>query len=386
LGDDRPVLEPTLSNVDQDNTTVFFGDRFAFKTLRKIEEGPNPEQEIGAMLTEDKFGHAAPLAGTIEYRTADGGRMLVALLHGFIRQGTEAYQYTLHHLGLFFEHALARGAAGPEKSTQETPEQTTADLTRELMTSYLEFVRLLATRTAEMHLALAGRRDDPAFAPEPYTDFYRHGLYHGLLARMGRTMEQVRQQLERLPEVVRADAQAVLNQQGAIRERYRYLRDNRFSATRIRIHGDYHLAQVLYTGKDFVTIDFEGDPSRTLGERRIKRSPLEDVAGMLDSFHYAAHAVLFGQAPGVIPVPESLDALEAWAKAWSHAAASEFLAAYLATPGISELLPQNPEQIRALIRIFLIDLALRKLGYELTHAPERIRIPAHALNELLETL
>jgi maltose alpha-D-glucosyltransferase/alpha-amylase len=201
-------------------------------------------------------------------------------------------------------------------------------------------------------------------------------------------MEQLRQQLERLPEAVRADAQAVLGRQGDIRERYRYLRDNRFTAARIRIHGDYHLAQVLYTGKDFVTIDFEGDSSRPLGERRIKRSPLEDVAGMLDSFYHASHAALFGLVPGVIPDaisrPESVDALEAWAKAWSRTAASEFLAAYLAAPGISELLPQNPEQIRALIRIFLIDLALRKLAYELTHAPERIRIPAHALNELLE--
>jgi maltose alpha-D-glucosyltransferase / alpha-amylase len=378
-GKDRPALEPSLCKAGQDNTTVFFGDRFAFKMLRKIEEGPNPEQEIGAMLTETKFPHSAPLAGTIEYRTADGGRMVMALLHGFVQQGAEAYQYTLNHLGLFFEHALARGAA-----SKEAPEQTPADLTRELMASYLEFVRLLATRTAEMHLALAARREDPAFAPEPYTDFYRHGLYHGLLARMGRTMEQLRQQLERLPEAVREDAQAVLGRQGAIRERYRYLRDNRFTATRIRIHGDYHLAQVLYTGKDFVMIDFEGDAGRPISERRIKRSPLEDVAGMLDSFYHASHAALFGQAPGVIPQPESLDALEAWAKSWARTAATEFLTAYLASTGISELLPQDPDQIRALIRIFLIDLALRKLAYELTHAPERIRIPAHALNELLE--
>jgi maltose alpha-D-glucosyltransferase/alpha-amylase len=391
-GEDRPALEPSLSKADQDNTTVFFGDRFAFKALRKIEEGPNPEREIGVMLTEDKFEHAAPLAGAIEYRTPDGTSMVMALLHGFVRQGSEAYQYTLHHLGLFFEHALARSAAGRlEQTTQQAPPETPDDVARELMASYLEFVRLLAARTAEMHLALAARRDDPAFAPEPYTDFYRHGLYHGLLARMGRTMEQLRLHLDplkpdRLPDAVRTDAQAALGLQGAIHARYRYLRDNRFTAARIRIHGDYHLAQVLYTGKDFVTIDFEGDASRPLSERRIKRSPLEDVAGMLDSFYHASHAALFGQAPGVIPVPESLDALEAWAKSWSRTAGSEFLAAYLAAPGISELLPQNPEQIRALIRIFLIDHALRKLAYELTHAPERIRIPAHALKELLEAV
>jgi maltose alpha-D-glucosyltransferase / alpha-amylase len=388
-GNDRPALEPSLSRSDQDNTTVFFGDRFAFKALRKIEEGPNPEQEIGAMLTEEKFAHCAPLAGTIEYRTAEGGSMLMALLHGFVRQGTEAYQYTLHHLGLFFEHALARGAGRLE----QTPEATPAEVTRELMTSYPEFVRLLATRTAEMHLALAARRDDPAFAPEPFTDFYRHGLYHGLLARMGRTMETLRQQLDRLPEAVRAEAQTALGRQAEIRERYRYLRDNRFTAARIRIHGDYHLAQVLYTGKDFVVIDFEGDPSRPLGERRIKRSPLEDVAGMLDSFHHASHEALFGQAPGVVatvpesvPRPESSGALGPWAQAWSLTARSEFRAAYLAAPGISELLPQNPERIRALIGVFLIDHALRKLAYELTHAPERVRIPAHALNQLLEAV
>ena len=155
-------------------------------------------------------------------------------------------------------------------------------------------------------------------------------------------------------------------------------------AARIRVHGDYHLGQVLYTGKDFVIVDFEGDPGRPLSERRLKRSPLHDVAGMLDSFYHASHAVLFGEAPGVIAKPESLDALEAWAKFWAKSASAEFLNAYLATPGIGALLPQNPEHIRELNRIFLIDLALRKLAFELTQAPERIRIPAHAISELLE--
>jgi maltose alpha-D-glucosyltransferase/alpha-amylase len=213
-----------------------------------------------------------------------------------------------------------------------------------------------------------------------------------LLARMGRTMEQLRLSLDalrpdRLPAAAREEAKAVLARQGEMHKPYRYLRDNRFVAMRVRVHGDYHLAQVLYRCKDFVTTDFEGDASRPLSERRIKRSPLEDVAGMFDSlFHHASHAALYGQAPGVVPRPESLDGLEAWAKSWSRTAGSEFLAAYLAAPGISELLPQNPEQIRVLIRVFFIDHALPKLAYELTHAPERIRIPVHTLNELLEAV
>jgi maltose alpha-D-glucosyltransferase / alpha-amylase len=376
-GHDRPTLEPTLSRADQDNTVMFYGDRFALKLFRKIEEGPHPEQEIGALFNEIKFPHAAPLAGVVEYHAPNGASAVAALLHGFVRDGLPCWKYTLDHLGLFFEDAMARSPSGPT-------EEAEADLSRGVMASYAQFVRLLGLRTAEMHLALASRREDPVFSPEPYTDFYRHGMYHGLLARLSRTTEQLKSALPRLPESVRADAQSVLDRQNAVRERYRYLRDQRFTAARIRVHGDYHLGQVLYTGKDFVVLDFEGDPGRPLSERRLKRSPLHDVAGMLDSFYHAAHAVLFGEAPGVIAKPESLDALEAWAKSWSKAVAADFLAAYLATAGIGELLPQNPEHIRELDRIFLIDLALRKLAFELAHAPERIRIPAHAINELVE--
>jgi maltose alpha-D-glucosyltransferase / alpha-amylase len=376
-GKDHPALEPTLSLADQDNTDIFYGDRFALKLFRKVEEGPHPEQEIGALFNEIRFPHAAPLAGAIEYRVPNGATAVAALLHGFVRDGVPCWKYTLDHLGLFFEHAMASGASSPTEEAQ-------ASLSRGVMASYIQAVRLLGLRTAEMHLALASKREDPVFAPEPYTDFYRHGMYHGLLARLGRTMEQLKTALPRLPESVRADAQSALDCQEAVRGRYRFLRDQRLTAARIRVHGDYHLGQVLYTGKDFVVLDFEGDPGRPLSERRLKRSPLHDVAGMLDSFYHAAHAVLFGEAPGVIAKPESLDALEAWAKSWSRIVSADFLSAYLAAPGIGELLPQNPEHIRELDRIFLIDLALRKLAFELTHAPERVRIPAHAINELVE--
>ncbi|MBZ5618875.1 MAG: maltose alpha-D-glucosyltransferase [Acidobacteriia bacterium] len=377
-GDGRPPLEPSLSKVEQDNTTLFYGDRFALKVLRRVDEGPHPEREIDAMLTQAGFPNAAPLAGTLEYR-GSGEPVTVALLHGFVRHSTDAWQYTLDHLGMFYEHALARGQSGPADAPSED------EWAQDLIGSYLEIVRLLGRRTGELHAAPATRAEDPAFAPEPFTDFYRLGLYHGMLARMGRTCDLLRGSLERLPEEVRADAQAVLERHPAINDKLRFLRDQRINAARIRIHGDYHLAQVLYTGKDFVMIDFEGDLARPQSERRIKRSPLEDVAGMLDSFYHASHGVLFGEAPGVIPKPESLNALEAWAKLWYRLVSAEFLAAYLATPGVSALLPQNPEQLRTLLGIFLLDFAMRKLSSILAHAPERIRVPSHAILELLAT-
>ena len=378
LGTGHPSLEPCVSKSDQENTTVFFGDRLALKFLRKVEPGPYPEQEIGAVLTQAGFEHVPPLAGSLEYRSADNEPVTIAVLHGFVRDATEAWQYTLDHLGLFFERALASGPGGPP---QDNIPQEAA---RDLIGSYLENVRLLGTRTGEMHVTLATASEDPAFAPEPFTDFYRHGLYHGTLSRCGRVIETLRGSLAHVPESVRQDADALLDREKAIRSKLQFLRDQRIDAMRIRVHGDYHLGQTLYTGKDFSIIDFEGDPSRPISERRIKRSPLEDVAGMVDSFYHASHAVLFGEAPGVIALPENLNTLEAWAKFWFHTVSRAFVRAYRETPGVAPLLPADTGHLRSLIIVFLLDRSFRKLAYELANAPERIRIPIHAILELAE--
>ena len=304
--------------------------------------------------------------------------MTVALLHGFVRDSTDAWQYTIDHLGLFFEHAIARSPAGPP--AEGLPE----DAARELLGTYLEAVRLLGTRTGQLHAALAAQIDEPAFAPEPYTDFYRYGLYHGILTRFSRVMEQLRSRLAHVPEAARADADAILSRQAAIRSKIQFLRDQRLDAMRIRTHGDFHLSQALYTGKDFVFIDFEGDASRPFSERRIKRSPLHDIAGMLDSFFSASRSVLFGEAPGVTPKPEILAGLEAWARFWSVSVSREYVRAYRATPGVAELLPSDPTHFRSLLIAILLDCYSRKLSLELESASERVRIPLRAIVELVE--
>jgi maltose alpha-D-glucosyltransferase / alpha-amylase len=377
-GADRPALEPVPSRADQDNTTLFYVDRFALKFLRKVEEGPHPEHEISAMLTRTGAGWVPPLAGSLEYRNPEGEPAVVAVLDGFVRGATEGWDYTQHHLGLFFEAALAKNPSGPP------PDVSLEEVAGDLVAPYLEWVRQLGRRTGEMHAALAALKQDPVFAPEAFSDFYRHGLYHGMVGRVGRTVDQMRLRIDRLPGSVQGDARCVLDRQQAIRERYRLLRDQRISAWRIRVHGDFHLGQILYTGRDFLVIDFEGDPARPLSERRLKRSPLEDVAGMIDSFYHASHGVLFGEAPGVILKPESLPALETWGRLWARTVSLAYLDSYLATPGVAELLPRNQEQVRMLIRLFLMDLALRKLGFELAHESERIRVPCRLIIDLLE--
>jgi maltose alpha-D-glucosyltransferase/alpha-amylase len=323
------------------------------------------------------FPNAAPLAGAIEYRPAGGEPFTVAVLHGYVKGGIDLWQHTLDHLGIFFEGALARSPGGPGDPAD-------GRVGADLIASYVEMIRLLGRRTGEMHALAASQADDPAFAPEPFTDFYRHGLYHGMLGRLSRTMDMVGARLGKLPESARADAQAVLERQKPLRERFRFFRDQRLDASRIRVHGDYHLGQVLFTGRDFIILDFEGDPGRPLSERRIKRSPLQDIAGMIDSFYHASHGVLFGDAPGVIPRPEALAAMERWARYWGRTVSVAFVESYLGTPGIAELLPKNPEHVRTMIRLYLADIALRKVAFELLHAPERLRVPAHLIIDLLE--
>jgi maltose alpha-D-glucosyltransferase/alpha-amylase len=196
-------------------------------------------------------------------------------------------------------------------------------------------------------------------------------------------MDQTRARLPRLPEGVRQDAARVLEFQTEIRVRLQYLRDNRLEGVRIRVHGDYHLAQVLYTGKDVVIIDFEGDSSRPMSERRLKQSPFRDMASMLDSFFHASRAALFGEAPGVVPQPEMLNALEGWGRFWYQSIRQAFLGAYYAVPEATELLPKKAEQVRKMLDIFLLDRAIHKLSWALEHAPERIRVPSHAIAEVL---
>ena len=153
----------------------------------------------------------------------------------------------------------------------------------------------------------------------------------------------------------------------------------RLTTARIRIHGDFHLGQVLWSEGDFYLIDFEGEPARTIGERRQKDSPLKDVAGMLRSFSYAAYAALFAHAAGR---PGEVDRLEPWARAWQSWVGASFLRGYMATAGAAPFIPDDPAHRAALLELFLIDKALYELQYELNTRPDWVRIPLRGLTEL----
>ena len=315
--------------------------------------------------------------------------MSVAILTGFATNQGDAWHYTLDSLGRFFEQALARvdgEVPGPQSrrplglARTDPPHDV-----RDLLGEYVEAGRLLGQRTAEMHAALAADASRPDFAAEPFTDHYRQGLYHGLIGQASRCLSLLRQSSGLLPPEAQAEAQRILAHEEAVRARFRPVRDRRIETKRIRIHGDYNLGQVLHTGKDFVIIDFEGDPARTYGERRIKRSPLRDVAGMLRSLQDAAYAALFGCVPGVLPKPEAAASLAKWASFWAAWTGAMFLNGYLSVPGAQELLPSTEDDIGVLLDAYLLEKALAEVRLELSYRPDWAIIPLRGIANILES-
>jgi maltose alpha-D-glucosyltransferase / alpha-amylase len=385
-GDDRPSLQARVSNAEQSNTSVVYGDRFILKLFRLVESGTNPDLEIGGFLSERKFPYTPPLAGHLEYRPDNGPAMYIGILQGFVPNQGDAWEYTMDSLGRFFERALASTTPLRPPAEQHPMallnEQPPAAV-QELIGEYLESARILGVRTAEMHIALTDDKSGPEFIPEPYTEHYRLGLYHGLLSLANRSFQLLRQRISMLEEATASEAKWLLDHEEVLRRRFAAFRSTRIETTRIRHHGDFHLGQVLYTGQDFVIIDFEGEPARPLSERRIKRSPVRDVAGMIRSFQYAAYAALFGQVPGLVPRRESMERVTEAAELWTAWVSASYLEGYVSKAMGQAFIPSDPGQLRLLVDVFLLEKAIYEVAYELNNRPEWVRIPLAGITKLL---
>jgi maltose alpha-D-glucosyltransferase/alpha-amylase len=249
---------------------------------------------------------------------------------------------------------------------------------------YLVSAQLLGQRTAELHLTLASAIDEPNFVPEPFSTTYQKSLHYGLRGSAIQVLQLLRHHLRSLPDKVKTNAQRVLAVEEAIIECYQNVLKRRITGMRIRCHGDYHLGQVLYTGNDFVIIDFEGEPARRLGERRIKHSPLRDVAGMIRSFHYAAYFALRGQTSTVLR-PEDLPVLQEWAWAWYLWVSAAFLKSYREIMADAPVLPQGHEGLKALLDAYLVDKAIYEVSYELNNRPDWVGLPLQGILQVVAT-
>lgn len=371
------------------NRGIIYGGKFYLKLFARLEIGTNPELELGRFLTARGFANVPAIAGWLEYRRRNGEQITLGVLTEFQASSQDAWAYTLDLLSRYFDRVRT---APPDGRNELTPGLPLLELSQKdppeavvgLLGTFAELARLLGQRTAEMHLALSGDPQNPEFGPEPFTPFYQRGLFQSMRNLAVRTLEQLRGGLARVPDAVRPQANQVIASQANIIKRLRGVYETPLKAKRIRCHGDFHLGEVLFTGKDFIFIDFEGEPGRPVGERRIKRCALRDVASMIRSFAYIVAMALFKQIElGTLP-EHDVHLLEPWAALWYRWISSIFLRAYLRPMAESGLLPDSKEQLGILLEAHLLEKMLLETAYELSNRPHLLKIPLRGLLYMLQ--
>jgi maltose alpha-D-glucosyltransferase/alpha-amylase len=383
------ALDPAVLKGEQSNTSVAYGDRGLLKVYRRVENGINPDLEIGRVLTTMKFSHSPPLAGSLEYVRVNDETVTVAILQGFVHNQGDAWKYTLEAFDRYLERCRAQSTGREHALTlagtlTEMAQGDIPPFARELIGPYLDSAARLGQRTAELHVALANVQNNPDFTPEPFSLEYRRSRYESMCRLASQTSSLLKGRLHDLPSDTEQEARLVVNSEAQILDRFRDFFELETSALRIRCHGDYHLGQVLYTGQDFVISDFEGEPARPLSERRMKHTPIMDVAGMLRSFHYAPHAALSRQQSNLL-VEGDGRRLDPWVRFWSVWVSVVFLKAYLAIAGRASFWPGSQEEFQVLFDAHLLEKAVYEIRYELNNRPGWVKIPIRAVLEILET-
>jgi maltose alpha-D-glucosyltransferase/alpha-amylase len=338
--------------------------------------GQNPDVEIGRYLTEQaKFTRIPPFAGSLEYLEAGKPSATLAMLQGLVPNEGDGWRWMLEELDRFYENCsrLPKEASPRvQKSFIDLADGEEDSLARSHLGISLDAATKLGRRTAEMHAALASATSDAAFQPEPLD---RNGL--AVLASQmeenaSHVLERLKQSIPKIPDDGTEAAAMLLTRRTQALARFRRLKTMPAEAQLMRIHGDYHLGQVLAVKNDFVILDFEGEPARPLAERRAKQCALKDVAGMLRSFSYAAQVSL---ANYVARRPESLESLSGWSRFWEQSVSAAFLKAYRLETAKASFIPSNPEGFKSLLEAYLLDKALYELNYELENRPTLVRIP-----------
>ena len=385
-GDSAEVLPATRGAAEQSNTSIRFGEKLIFKLFRRPSGGPNPDCEMVRHLSEDcGFAHVPRFAGTLEFVDRADNRLTLGMLQELVANQGDGWTWSLEELRLYYE-AHAVGPAPPamieasKRPLLSLSEEPLPELAIANMGLYLEGVAILGRRTAEMHRALAAESEDPAFNPQPFDQSDFGLLAHQFRARAGDVLDGLKSRLATLPDDLVELVGLLLARRRQVLDTFRRLEETQAVLQKTRIHGDFHLGQVLRARGDFVMLDFEGEPARSPEERRALHSPLKDVAGMLRSFSYAAHAAL---ASCLARRPQDADTLEPWARLWSKFASAAFLASYRTVAAGAAFLPADSPTFARLLDAFLVDKACYELGYEINHRPTWARIPLQGLLALV---
>jgi maltose alpha-D-glucosyltransferase/alpha-amylase len=369
--------------VEDTNTSIGYDNSFFLKIYRKVDRAVNPDVEITRFLTEQaRFAQVPPFLGKIEWKDQKDV-IVLAMLQVMVEYHGNGRTYMFERLNNLHDRIAARQhypSYQLKKSLIEPVDfdQVPEDLKEFVGGTVAEGVGLLGVRTGEMHKALASGTGLVDFKPEEFSLHYQRSLFAGLQSLVRATFQNLESNLVNLSAEIRQPAEEVLAKKEGVLNILKKIYTKKFDTTKIRIHGNYHLRKVLFTGKDIAILDFGGDATRSYSERRLKRSPLGDVAGMLRSFHYSAYEGF------LLKRKDEMDKLLPFAELWTHYVSGYFVHAYLKTVEGSSFIPKEKEDMEVMLQTYLLEKAIYSLNYELNNRPELVIIPLQLIKFLIK--
>ena len=353
---DEPIENVRPVQTEQSNSTALVDQKFVVKLYRKLENGINPEVEVGRFLTDVAgFANTPALLGSVEL-TGPDVQAAVAIVHAFVGNQGDAWTISSAALDRFIDEQRLVGAVDTAPALEEKA-------------AYQRYMMQIGKRVAEMHMALASRDDIEDFRPEPVTASDVAQFIDRLTARAEKTFDRLAQ--ENLSELDRILVEEIQSLRPTLHGLLVELLPSSIQMYSIRHHGDFHLGQVLVVRDDVFIIDFEGEPRRSLSERRMKAPAARDVAGLIRSIDYsvtsAQERVLKNEADDDGRLAEAL-------AVWRDEATQTFLTAYREAMSDSRLWPQDEGENDGILRFFLLEKALYEIDYELAHRPDWLRV------------
>lgn len=377
-----------LRSGHHNNVSVLYNNTYYLKLYRKLDQAINQDLEMTRYLTEQRgYVHIPQLVGGIELVLEQGSIVLGMLQEAVENQG-ETWTYLLDDLKRFYEsiQLKAGGAAGPAANqnmalppfSQPLPDK---EIKARISTITVEHIRLLGERVAELHLALAADNSNPDFAPEDFSLHYQRSLFSSFQSLVRKSFQSLNRHWKKVPEELQAEVERIRPLKQEILNTLKQVYKEKMDIVKIRTHGDLLLTQVLFTGRDFVFVDFEGDPSQRYSERRLKRSPLRDVATMIRSFHYVAYEGLFDNNQ---IRKEEKQLLRPWAEQWFEYMSRVFLEAYLGKVANSGFVPEQKEDLEKILDVFLLEQAILELEQHLNAPYRQLWVPLSGIERVMQ--
>jgi maltose alpha-D-glucosyltransferase/alpha-amylase len=364
-----------LLHLEQSNSTIIYNDSYFLKVFRKLFRDTNPDLELTRFLSsKSDFNNAPQYAGSISYCRPEMPDVSLALMQNKIENKGDAWHFFLEKVDAFFKKIIKTITSFTSNKTENI-----AKVESLFEIDNFKKIELLAQRTAEMHIALFSDKEDKSFSPSEFTADYKVWLLNRLIYQFDIRMNLLEMNFEKLNTKAKEVAKKIIGKNDKIKNIILNFNEDKLNSKRIRIHGDYHLGQILMTNDDFIIIDFEGEPESTIRDRKVKQPPIKDVAGMLRSFDYAIHACIFNNQ---YQAKEEL-LFEAGKILLQHIQ-QRFLNTYKQIAIDAGLDIGYEKEIQFLLNYHLLEKAIYEIGYELNSRPDWVLIPLSGIIDILE--